>query len=67
MNEDELIPVHYVDDVPQFASLEEAATWWEAHYATDEYVAEARVRGLVCERPHDRWARQRAAREHSGG
>jgi hypothetical protein len=66
MNEDELIPVYHVDDVPHFDSLEEAATWWDAHFITEEYVAEARARGLIRERPADRIAQQKAARERSG-
>ncbi len=65
MTEMELIPVYHVDDIPTFANEAEAVAFWDRHYITEEYVAEARERGLIRERPHDRVARLKAVRERS--
>lgn len=67
MPRQKLIPVYNVDDVPRFANEAEAVAFWDAHCITAEYVAEARARGMIPERPHKRLARRRAAREHAGG
>lgn len=65
MTEMDLIPVYHVDDVPHFANLAEAVAFWDGHSITEEYVAEARERGLIPQRPHDRVARRNAAREQT--
>jgi hypothetical protein len=63
MTRKKLIPVYRLDDVPHFASDDEAAAFWDTHRITEEYAAEARARGLIPERPVDRLARLGKARE----
>jgi len=41
-----MIPVYHLADVPHFATDDEAATFWETHEVTEEYLDGERVRLL---------------------
>ena len=66
-----LVPVYHLADVPDFATDEECAAFWDMHEFTEEYLAEARDRGETPQRPADRLtaaqrAKDRAARVSAG-